>query len=270
MDIIELFKDSLAYPLKDADKILFLGVLFIIGGLLTIIPGIFNIALNQFLVTRIAAIAMGIILFIVVAIVSGYGMSIIRKTLFNPEKVPSINLVKNLVSGLKLAVLSVIYYLIPVAISLVVSYFTGSFNFITKAIYYSFQIFFNSNITPSIATPAHGMPLVFIIWFFLSAIFTLLLIVAISRLAETDSLKAALKIDEVFKDIEKIGIGNYIVWAVLYLIIGIVISIFSFIILLIPIIGILVYFLVIIPYIIMFSARTVGLLYNESKLILNP
>ncbi|MCL2156530.1 MAG: DUF4013 domain-containing protein [Methanobrevibacter sp.] len=245
MNVTGLFKDSFTYPLRDSNKLLFLGAVFIVGGLLTILPvfisgvlGI-NIALNQqFLLAIITFIVMGIILFLTSAIISGYGISVIRKTLFNPDKVPSFDLVKNLVSGLKLAILSVVYYLIPVAISLLLSYFVN-------------------------------FSIGFIVWILLSTIATLLLIVATSRLAETNSLKEALKIDEVFKDISKIGIANYIVWIIIYLSIGIIISFITFIIMFIPIIGVIIGFLAIMPFITMFSARAIGLLYNESKLILN-
>ena len=276
MDMVELFKNSFKYPLKDANKLLFLGAVFIIGGLLTAILGIFNIALtfditsNYFLATRIAGIAMLIILFIISAIISGYGISIIRKTLFHPEKVPSIELSKNLLSGLKLAILSLVYYLIPIAISLVISILNGTFNFIIKTMYFSIiQIFVNPNIIyPCVNVSGSGMSVIFIVGFFLSLVSTLLLIVATSRLAETNSLKEALKIDEVFKDISKIGVSNYIVWAVLYFIIGIFISILSTVIMIIPLIGIIVGYLIIMPYVTMFSARAIGLIYDESKSIL--
>jgi len=243
MNVTGLFSDSFTYPFRDANKFLFLGAVFIVGALLTIIPVFVSavVSINvgmSLLLAKITFIVMGIILFVISVIISGYGIRVIRKTLLNPDMVPSFDLGKNLISGFKFTLLSVVYYFIPVTISILLSYFTGS-------------------------------PIVFMVWFILSLIATFFLIIATSRLAETDSLKEALKIDEVIEDISRIGLANYIIWIVLYITLGIIIFFFSFIIISIPFIGLFIGFLAIMPFIAMFSARAIGLLYNESKLILS-
>ena len=243
MNLTELFSDSFTYPLRDANKFLFLGAVFIVGALLTIIPVFVSAVLSinvgtSLLLAQITFIVMIIIFFIISVIISGYGISVIRKTLLNPDMVPSFDLVKNLVRGFKFVLLSVVYYLIPVTLSLIVSYFAN-------------------------------LSIAFLVLFILSVIATFFLIIAISRLAETNSLKKALAIDEVIEDIHKIGMANYIVWIVLYITLGFLILTFSFMIMSIPIIGLIICFLAIMPFIAMFSARAIGLLYNESKLILS-
>ncbi len=265
MDVVEIFKDSLRYPLKDNNKLIMLGVLIIISGIIAFISGVIQFSLSQFS-TPIYMITM-ILLFIISIIVSGYALSVVKETLLNSEIVPSIDLVKNLISGIKIAIVSIIYYLIPLVITLFVSYLNGTFNSIIKIITYSIQNFFNPNISEPILTTGStfGLMNISILWFILSAITTLFLIIGIIRLAKNGNIIEALKMNEVFNDIKKIGIGNYIIVCVLYLLIGIIISFFSAIFILIPIIGIIVFLLVISPYIVMFSGRTFGLIYNESE-----
>ena len=79
MEIVELFKDSLTYPTKQWDKLLILGVLFLIMGVFAILQA-FGIVLNQYIAADILGIISFILAVIITLIVYGYTLSIVRKT----------------------------------------------------------------------------------------------------------------------------------------------------------------------------------------------
>ena len=87
--------------------------------------------------------------------------------------------------------------------------------------------------------------------------------IAMCRLAKYDNIGEALNFREVIEDIKKIGLGRYIGWYVLVIIICIILGIFMGIINCIPYIGILVGLLFISPFISLFVARSLGTLYSE-------
>lgn len=272
MEITEIFKDSLTYPTKDWNKLLVLGVLFliplIIGLLIAFVTGT-----GDYTAIAIMGIIVFVVTFITSLIISGYSLSITNKTILNSDEIPIFDWVKNLVDGIKVAVLSIIYYIIPAIITLIVAYATGLFEKYFEILRYSMYSSVQSNLTTAASTMPttlinelfSSLMITGIIAIILFIIFGLLLTIATAKLAETGSLKAGLMINEVFDDIGKIGWGKYIIWIILLIIISIVISFLAGLISLIPIIGSIIVALVIYPYIAMFSARALGLIFNESK-----
>lgn len=93
-------------------------------------------------------------------------------------------------------------------------------------------------------------------------IFTLAQFIAEARLAKTGYIGDALNIIEVFKDIEKIGIGKVIgTFFTVILIFLIVNIILIWIVGYVPMLGILI--IIIDAYLIFFAYRATGLLYSE-------
>jgi len=265
MEIVELFKDSLSYPTKQWDKLIILGVLFLIMGIFAILKA-FGLILSQYVAADILLIISFIISFIISLIIYGYTLSIVRKTVNNEGDLPEFNWGKNFVDGVKVLVLYIVYYIIPAIITLIVIYATGAFNYLYQ-LFAIYSLNGSLNTVPESLLTSAGVSFltVFLIAAILFIIFSLLFLVAKAVLADTESLGAAVNMGDVFKKIGEISWGNYILWAILYAIIIIILSfIFNFI-SAIPIIGIIIAFLIISPYIEIFAARALGLVYNESK-----
>jgi hypothetical protein len=278
MNIKELFKDSLSYPTQDIDKLLALGVLFFFDAILSLFPSI-TIALNQFLATQILYFFSNIVGIIVMILAGGYLLDIIKCTLENTEKdsnkipqipsipsIPSLNIVKNLLGGIKIGIVSIIYYIIPIVLTIIISYLNGTFNFITKLIYSYMYLgpeiiasdFFLSNLG--------NILLILIVAVILFILMSLVFVIAIARLADTNSIKSALNIKQIFSDISKIKWLNYIIYSIIFVLILVIILIISVVISVIPFLGLILLFLVVMPFITMFLGRTLGLVYKKSKL----
>ena len=85
------------------------------------------------------------------------------------------------------------------------------------------------------------------------------------RLAKYDEIGEALNFKEVIGDIKEIGIGRYIGWYILLLVISIVLGFILGLITAIPYIGILIAFLVGAPFIALFGYRALGTLYSDAE-----
>ena len=93
-------------------------------------------------------------------------------------------------------------------------------------------------------------------------IFLVIQIMASARLANTNSLSEALNIVESFKDIGRIGWGKVIASIIIIVIINFVINlVISIIDIYVPAFSIV--SIVIVPYLLFFFARVIGLLYSD-------
>lgn len=270
MDIAELFKDSLTYPTKDWNKLLIFGVLIVILSIVDILRtfGIVPIQQQPGGISILAVISV-ILAVALILIVFGYTLSITRKTINNVDgDVPALDLVKNVIDGIKVLILNIVYYIIPVIITFIVALATGALSYIYQMIpYYMMYGSAASSAMPQelVTSASISFLLVFLVGGILFLIFGLLLLVAKAVLAETESLAKAINMVDVFKKIGEISWGNYIIWLILMLILLFVIGFFTGIISIIPFIGIIIALLIIKPYVDMFFARALGLIYNESK-----
>lgn len=267
MNIPELFNESLTYPTKDIDKLLTLGVLFFLEGLISLLPSV-TIALNQDLATQILYFISNIVGIIVTLIVFGYALSIVKNTIYN-SSMPSIKIIKNIIDGIKLFVISIIFYILPSTITLIIAYFTGVLNGILDLtmIYLNYgpevishishltSLNFNMNVFI-------GVVLIGAVLFILA---TLFLIIAIARFADTNNMRSSFNFKEIINDINNISWKNYLLSLVLFLIILLVILIVTVVVSIIPFVGLIIFFLVILPFIIIFSGRTLGLIYIEKE-----
>ncbi|RBQ22390.1 hypothetical protein ALNOE001_21370 [Candidatus Methanobinarius endosymbioticus] len=266
MEIVELFKDALTYPIKEWNKLLLFGVLFVVMSIFSILQ-VFGLALTNYAAVGIVGIISFVVTFVFTMLIFGYILSIIRKTINNVSgDVPKIDLATNFVDGLKVLVLYIVYYIIPVVITLIVAYATGAFNYL----YQFMMIVANTgsvNAVPQalMANAGANLLIVAVIAMILYIIFTLLLWIATVVLAETDSLGAAVHMGNVFKKIGEISWVNYIIWAIILAIITFIIGFVSDLILYIPFLGFILSLLIISPFLEMFKTRALGLIYNESK-----
>lgn len=77
--------------------------------------------------------------------------------------------------------------------------------------------------------------------------------IAIVRLADTNSIKSAFNLKEIIRDINEISWRDYLIIAILLLIISVVILISGAVVSIIPFLGLIVFFLGILPFITIFS-----------------
>ena len=267
MKILDIYKDSLSYPNKDIDKLLTLGVLFFLDGIISLLPSV-TIALNQNLASQILYFISNIFGIIVFFIVIGYGVSIIKNTITD-SNMPSIKIIKNFINGIKIFIISIIYYILPSAITLILAYFSGVLNGAIQValIYLNYgpEVISHISHLTSLDFNMDIAIIIAIIGFILFVLTTLFLFIAIARFAYTNKIKSSFYFKEIINDINNITWKKYLISDILFLIILIVLMIIATISIVIPFIGFIIFFLAILPFVTIFSGRTFGLIYKEGK-----
>ena len=273
MDIMEIIKDSFAFPSKNIKLLLIFELLSIIAGAFSVIGTIVYvlgfITPECFMwggITVIVSMVIGWIL-------SGYLISVVKSGIELDDDVPEFEWWDNFNNGFNYFIVSIVYYIIPAVIVVVVGYLTNIFGNVLavaqEVIAQGMNIFMGTttvfvseamaqamvNLAVSLAITATIAVILFVIFSFLQTI-------AGARLANTGSLTEALNIFESAKDIKRIGVGKVIILILLVIIIIAVIeAILSAIYSYIPILSIL--SIIITPYLIFFAQRAVGLLYSD-------
>lgn len=259
--ITEIFKDSLVYPTTDWMKLIILGVLYILTSLV-MICGSFKIDTSGALGT-----IFGIISLIVGIIIYGYEISVIKSGCENSNSIPDLDIAKNFINGIKFIILTIVYYIIPAVIIIICGFATGAFNAIFNVLAFMGQNPGTSvnNIPVEYLTSLFtSLSLTVVIAIILAILFGLLMTIGMARLAKYDSLSEGFSFGKIIKDIGQIGWGSYIAWYIVYFILTIIILIvagiiFSFI----PYIGVILTPLLLMPYLTLFAARAIGLLYSK-------
>ncbi len=107
MNVTELIKDSLKYPISDWKKIIVLGIIIVIGGLSSL--------LNLIGVTNYVIILIFFVIGLISGlIVDGYLFKIVKTSLDNENKLPEFNDWKNLlIDGFKVFLTFIVYLILP-------------------------------------------------------------------------------------------------------------------------------------------------------------
>lgn len=273
MDIIEIIKDSFLFPSKDIKLLLIYELLAIVAGVFSIVGTVVYalgfITPECFMWGGIAVIVSMLIGWIL----SGYLVSVVKSGIDRDDDVPEFVWWDNFINGFNYFIVSIVYFIIPAFIVLVVGVATNVFGNVMALIqeillqvttsYMANSTFVISdamaqaiaNLAVSLAVTATVGIVVFIIFSFLQTM-------AGARLANTGSLTEALNVFESAKDISRIGIGKVIVVIILVIVIVAVIEmILSAIFNYVPILSIL--SIIITPYLLFFTQRAVGLLYSD-------
>ena len=198
MSISEMFSDALAYPFNNIKALLLYVVLGIIVALLggaTIVD--FAVAFTTKGVGGAALAGLGIvgvILFVlVVFLVEGYALDIIKYGIERRSDGPGIDFGRQVSNAIKLVVVSIVYYIVPAIITLILSLFLRDW-------------------------------LIAIIGVILFIVFALANFMAKCRLAKTDNLGDALAIGEAIGDISRVGIGNLLITVIVVFVILMIIA----------------------------------------------
>lgn len=231
MDVGNVMTDSLKYPSSNWKKVLILGVMILFSFL--IIP-----------------------LFIVL----GYFIRVLKASLAGLEDLPEFDeWVDMIVDGIKVLLVGIVYSL-PAIVIMVVSMIAiwGSLSSIT-----AIQ---STGMSPTTAlgmfTGIGFIGMIVAILYML--IITPILYIAIANMAYNEELGAAFRVSEIFGLISQIGWVDLIVWYVVVILIGFVVSFIGGIIGIIPIIGGIIAALTVYPYYNIFLSRAIAWLYASA------
>lgn len=258
MNIGEIFKDSLKYPFTNSKQFIILAVLFLLGNLGNLFVN-FNVAAsNLIFVFEIVAIITSIL-------AGGYLLKIIKNGTLADNQISEFNLSQDFVSGIKIIVLGIVFFIIPFVIAVLVAQVTGFFTAFVDVLEFSLN-------NPSVALPTalsnslgQSTAITGIVSSIVFFIFSIFCSVAVCILASTQSLKEALGFKRIVNDISGIGWGKYIAWIIVNCIIILILSIiFSFIMTGINYIGFAVWYFLFQTYMSLYSARSLGLIYSNS------
>ena len=276
MEIMEIIKDAFIFPSQNLEKLAIYIVLTVVTGLL--IGGGLALSLLSAMNASYLAI-IGVILLIIgiilALIISGYQLAILKTGIDLVDEAPAFDWKNDLISGIKLLIVGIVYFIIPAIIVLIVGLVTnvpGNFMRIVNeasvapanatAMANSTGVAVNTVSQSAIAAFGTSLTITAIVAFVLLIIFAFIETMGQARLANTGSLGHALNIPEAAKDLTRIGIGKVVAVVILVIVIVAVVN---------AILGYLtgqvsqlsILSLIVTPYLAFFTQRASGLLYSD-------
>lgn len=277
MEIMEIIKEAFIFPSQNLEKLAIYIVLTFVLGLLFaggVITGVLSTSDNNILllIIGIILVILGIILSF---IISGYQISILKSGIDHDELAPDFDWKNDLITGIKMLVVSIVYFIIPAIIVAIMALITNIPGQVMDIIQQAAVSPANATAVANSSAPVvsgiseaamaglfGSIAITGIVALIVFIIFAFLQTMGESRLANTGSLGEALNIPEAFKDITRIGVGKVIAVILLILVVVAVIS------------GILGYLsgqvsqlsilsIIVTPYLAFFTQRAVGLLYSD-------
>ena len=276
MEIMEIIKEAFIIPSQNLDKLavyivltFIIGILFA-GGIFSAVFGITDSSI-YFIITAILFI-LGIL---VSFVLSGYHISLLKSGIDQDEKAPGFEWKDNLITGIKMLIVSIVYFIIPAIVFAILSLVTnipGQVNDIAEqAIISSVNATAVANSSApavsaisqsAMASLVGSIAITGIIAAIFFIIFAFLQTMGQSRLANTGSLGEAVNIPEAYRDITRIGVGKTIGLVLFVIIIVAVIQgIIGYVSGQVPQLSII--SIVVTPYLAFFTQRAIGLLYSD-------
>ena len=276
MEIMDIIKEAFIFPSNNLEKLAiyivltFVLGLIVAGGVITTVAGV-----NNSSVYLILAAILFIISIIVALIISGYQLAILKSGIDLDDEAPSFDWKNDLITGIKLIIVNIVYMIIPAIIVGIVALITNVPGNMVKA---SQEVAANSaNVTaianstaPVVANISDSTAAAFASSFAITAIVGLILVIIFaffltmgqSRLANTGSLGEALNIPEAARDISRIGVGKVIAVVLLIIVvIGVIQAVLGYVYGQVPQLSLL--SIIVTPYLAFFSQRAYGLLYSD-------
>ena len=108
MSLTEIFNDSLKYPFSDMTKFCIIGIVMVVSSLGSLEIG-----------NAIISSVLGIVAAVASIITSGYSVSVVKKAIVKSDEIPDLDLRENIIDGLKMIVMLIVYYIIPIIITLI-------------------------------------------------------------------------------------------------------------------------------------------------------
>ena len=126
MDLGEILKDSLAYPINNIKSLIVYGILGIIVGIVvgsSFVGMVISINGGKVVETLASGFIGFIVALFVGFIVSGYQLDIIKFGIERRNDGPSFDVMRQFFNGVKLFVVSLVYYIIPLIIVAILGLF---------------------------------------------------------------------------------------------------------------------------------------------------
>lgn len=237
MGLGDILSRSISYPFSDLKKFLMVGICLLIIDLDAILSQI--VGQNSFVV--IIAFIIAVLFSFVVA---GYSVSVTKRGIDNSMEIPDFDYKNNFIDGVKLFVVGLVYFIIPVIITLILLFLFGAvgshFGRITESL---------------------GIGAIFVVILFI--VFGIFAVVAQARYAVSRSIGDAISIGEVFDDVKRIGILKIILFLIITFVVVSVLALILGVITVIPVIGTIIVDILLGGFIFLFISYAMGLLYSE-------
>jgi len=257
MEIFEILKDSVKYPFADIKMLLIIGVILVVGSVLD--------SIGSYVDNGIVVI-LGMIASLVLSIlVMGYSLDVFKFAIDLDDAVPELDVESNLKNGVKVLIVTIIYYIIPCIITTVAAILTSGFAITKLAGLNNINNATAAESAIHIFTPdfVAAIGVVMVIAIVLYIIFTLLSLMGEARLARTGSIDDAISFRQSYSDLKEIGIGKTLALLILLFIVVAIVVFIMVLVSLIPIAGILIATLIGAPFLVFMQNRAYGLLYSE-------
>lgn len=234
MELNDIIMDSLTFPLNNIQSLVIYLVLGFILAIVAILTGVSAVFAGANSDAGLVALIIGLVLCVLITfVIDGYVLDIVKSGINRNNNGPSIDPIRQLIVGVKLFIVQIVYLIIPILITIVLG------------------LIFRSWIVSIIAL-------------ILFIIFGLALTMGECRLAKTEDLGYALNITEAIEDIKRIGIVKVALTVI-------AVAIISFVILFVldVIFGIISQDLasivtsIVSIYLLFFGNRATGLLYSD-------
>jgi hypothetical protein len=236
MEIMEIIKDSLTFPVNNLKSLaIYIIITFALG---ILIAGGLVSSISSFNDGMFAVLAF--IFFVLVVLVgfilAGYEIDIIKTGIIQADEAPNFSWKNDLVRGIKAIIVAIIYFIVPAIITIFTAMITNVPGQIVDITKYVTDTAVNTNATvvassaldmvpPEVmAGLAGSVSLTVLVAVVLFVIFSFFQYMANARLANTDSLAEALNIPEAFRDIRRIGIAKVVAVVVLLFIVSMVVN----------------------------------------------
>ena len=277
MEILDIIKEAFMFPSNNLDKLAIyivitfvIGILFAGGAIFTSL-GV-SVGDSFYVILSAIFVLLGIL---VALVISGYQLGILKSGIDQVPEAPSFDWKNDFINGIKLLIVSIVYFIIPMIILFIVGFITnvpGKFMTVAQQMATA-----PANVTAAAnsTTPALGavsdtamaalgtsLAITAIVAAIFFIIFAFLNTMGQARLANTGDLKEAINMPEAFRDITRIGVGKVIAVVLLVIVIVAVINaILGYFYGRIPLLSIL--SIIVTPYLAFFSQRATGLLYSD-------
>lgn len=272
MDIMDIIKDSFVFPSNDIKTLLIYVVLSVVAAAFCVFGAIMyamGIAVPELFMWGGIAIVISLL---IGWVLSGYLITVIKSGIEMDENVPQFVWWDNFITGFDSFIVTIVYFLIPAFIVVVVGYLSHIFEnlaIIAHEIssqawltYLGSTIVITDALSQALVNLLVGLTFTLTVAVVVFVIFSFIQTMAEARLANTGSLSEALNVFEAAKDITRIGVVKVIaVILLIIIIVGIIEIILSTIYGYVPILSILSVFIT--PYLALFTQRAVGLLYSD-------
>lgn len=269
MNLIENMKNSFKYPFYNIKQWAILTILFIIGNII-IFTGLdtryFGVDILYPIVETYTDI-FAIISLITSIFVLGYTISILKKSIEKTDDMPNFNIKNDFTNGLKHILISIIYLIIPLLIFIALSFLLNVTNYGFDLQSFTFIKLTIINQTPDYietysqtAPPTLNVILTLLISFIISLVFAIGEIIALCRLAKTNSIKEAFNFKTIIEEFKQKGVKiliAIITITIISIILAMIFALFNTTFASGIIISTIGY-----AYLTIFNYRLIGLLYN--------